>query len=452
MGSDAHVPGHGLLEWQVDPERAELGAWNNDERRAAVQIVAAGASERLLGGRRSSAHDPFPGESGQERLVANVTGGLALSDIVERDDRSVSARVATGFAAPMLRLSPTHVRVTARADGAPLAHRVTVVHGGDAIADWTPRTRARWLRVERDGADIVLRALPSGLAPGLYGDTVHVVDGERNILAKLPVSMYLAAHGLGQTVATELPWSWGLAVGAGRILQASYGWDPLGLRPRPRLLSLQEGRTHPTTLARLPADALYAPVLHADGSAHVLARTRGRNLLFHVAADGTAELIVDGIGDDPAYGMTMLPDGDLLVSEWSGRLLRVRLADRSVAEFAKLPARIYQIASDGTGTVYAANYDGSVISVTQNGDVNVRQTGFGIGRLVALTATPDGTVFAAERGDQGRIVELRPNGTRQLVFRRPGAEFYGLALARDHFIYALDLAARELLRFPLDNR
>ena len=35
QGSDRHLPGHGLLVWSVDPERAELGAWNGDERRPA---------------------------------------------------------------------------------------------------------------------------------------------------------------------------------------------------------------------------------------------------------------------------------------------------------------------------------------------------------------------------------------------------------------------------------
>ncbi len=69
---------------------------------------------------------------------------------------------------------------------------------------------------------------------------------------------------------------------------------------------------------------------------------------------------------------------------------------------------------------------------------------------MAKMSTPDGTVFVAERGGDGRILRIDPDRGTHLVFRRPGAEFYGLAVARDHFVYALDLAARELLRFPLD--
>lgn len=448
-GSDRFIPGHGLLAWRVDPERAEIGAWNVDERRAAVRIVPADASITLVGGLGGSQSDTYPGASERSAFIAPVRGGFAISAIAEDDAGVITANVAVGYAAPTVLLSQRGVRITARAGSVPITQRVGVsTEGGDV--EWHARTRARWLRVSEQGSEIELRADPSGLKPGLYGDTVYIHDGERRQLAALPVSMYIASTGIGQTVATELPWSWGLAVGAGRILQASYGWDPLGMRPRPRMLTLREGDTHPSTLVRLPADALYAPVMHADGSAHVLARARGRNMLYRISSNGDAELIVEDVGGDPAYGLTELPDGDLLVAEWSGRLLRVNLATRQVTTYTELPARIYQIASDGTGIVYAASYDGNLLRIEPDGEYSVIPTGFGIGRFVALTATPDGTVFVAERGGSGRILRIDQRGQQHLVFRRPGAEFYGLALARDHFVYALDLAARELLRFPLD--
>lgn len=447
-GSDAYVPGHGLLAWRVDPERGEIGAWNNDERRAAVRVVAAGPTRHLLGGLRATADDTYPGRTNSDRFIAKLSGGFALSSIEEHDG-VITGDVAVGYITPTLIASPSNVRMTVRAGGAPIAQHVAIRAEGGATPEWRPHTRARWLHVTADDDELVLRADPDGLRPGLYADTVLLLDRTNHRRAVVPVSMYIAADGMGQIVATELPWSWGLAVGAGRILQASYGWDPLGMRPRPRLLALREGDTHPSTLVRLPADALYSPVLHADGSAHVLARTRGRNMLFHVAPDGSARLVVDDLGGDPAYGLTTLPDGDLLVAEWSGRLLRVRPEDGNVSEYADLPARLYQIASDGTGVVFAATYDGSVLRIEPSGEITVIQTGFGIGRLVAIAVTADGTLFAAERGGAGRIIRIDANGTHSYVFRRPGAEFYGLAVARDHFIYALDLDARELLRFPL---
>lgn len=448
-GSDSFIPGHGLLAWRVDPERAEIGAWNNDERRTAVRVVPADPTIPMVGGLGGSHNDPFPGAAGRDAYVAPALGGFAISSIAEDDAGVITANVAVGYAAPTVIMSQTGARMTARVDGAPVAQRVGVSTEGGDVA-WRARTRARWLRVSEREEEVELRADPSGLKPGLYGDTVYIVDAERRHLAALPVSMYVASGGIGQTVATELAWSWGLAVDAGRILQASYGWDPLGMRPRPRMLALREGDTHPSTLVRLPADALYAPIMHADGSAHVLARARGRNMLYRIAPTGDAELVVEDIGGDPAYGLTELPDGDLLVAEWSGRLLRVNLETRSVSTYTELPARVYQIASDGTGIVYAASYDGHLLRIEPDGEYTVIPTGFAAGRFVALTATPDGTVFVAERGGSGRILRIDQRGQSRLVFRRPGAEFYGLALARDHFVYALDLAARELLRFPLD--
>src|SRR5690606_17689201 len=115
-------------------------------------------------------------------------------------------------------------------------------------------------------------------------------------------------------------------------------------------------------------------------------RGRGRNMLYRIAPTGDAELVEEDIGGDPAYGLTELPDGDLLVAEWSGRLLRVNLATRSVSTYTELPARVYQIASDGTGIVYAASYDGHLLRIEPDGEFTVIPTGFGARRFVALTA------------------------------------------------------------------
>jgi hypothetical protein len=60
-------------------------------------------------------------------------------------------------------------------------------------------------------------------------------------------------------------------------------------------------------------------------------------------------------------------------------------------------------------------------------------------------------VLAAERGDDGRILRLRQDGTHELVFRSRGAHYYGIATDRV-FLYALDLSARQLLRIPLASR
>jgi hypothetical protein len=44
---------------------------------------------------------------------------------------------------------------------------------------------------------------------------------------------------------------------------------------------------------------------------------------------------------------------------------------------------------------------------------------------------------------------LNPDGTRQIMLQSKGAQFYGLAVD-EHFLYAIDMRNRQLLRIPLD--
>jgi hypothetical protein len=304
------------------------------------------------------------------------------------------------------------------------------------------------LELERDGDALVLAADPAGLDPGTYADTVRLVDAAGKPLAKIAVSFYLATPGVAQEVATELPWSWGVAVRGAHILQASYGWDQLGLRPRPRVLQLWEGSTHAQTLARLPADALFAPIVdQRDGATFVLARAANRNFLYQIDGDGNAQLIASGIGEQPAYGAAVMPDGSIAVAEWNGNISRVQ-RDGTITPWLKLRENIYQIASDAAGNLFAATYLGHVLRIAPNGSRRIIETEFDTGKLVAITTTPAGDVIVAERGDLGRILRVSRDGTRELVYRSPGSRFYGLALDAG-FLYALDLKSRKLLRIPL---
>jgi hypothetical protein len=268
------------------------------------------------------------------------------------------------------------------------------------------------------------------------------------VLAEVTIHFYLATPGVGQVVATELPWSWGVAVRGGRILQASYGWDQLGLRPRPRVLQLWEGAQHVETLTRLAADALYSPIIDPrDGAAFVLARARDGNYLYQIRPSGDAHVIAKRIGSHPAYGAAILPDGSIAVAEWNGDISHVR-RDGSVHAWMSLGVNIYQIASDFAGNIYAAAFSGDVIRITPGGSRRTIETGFGAGRLVTVATTPAGDVIAAERGGQGRIIHVHGDGSREIVYRSPGASYYGLAVD-DGFLFALDLTQRHLLRIPL---
>jgi len=158
-------------------------------------------------------------------------------------------------------------------------------------------------------------------------------------------------------------------------------------------------------------------------------------------------VVANRIGAAPAYGAAALPDGAILVADWSGRIHRIG-RDGAVRPWVELGQNIYQIAADGAGTVFVASYGGNVLRVAPDGQVRVLSTPFGKGRLVAVAATPEGVAYAAERGGNGRIVRIGKDGRHQVIARVRGAEFYGLAV-EGGFLYALDLRHRQLLRIPI---
>ncbi|HEX6134882.1 MAG TPA: M6 family metalloprotease domain-containing protein [Longimicrobiales bacterium] len=447
IGSDRFLSGSGLLVWHIDPERAELGAWNSDERRAAVGIIEADGRNDLGRGRRADSGDPFPGRTQRSTFSTEVAGGVQLTGI-ELEEGILRAQLKTHVQHRALVASPEVLRMTALAGADAVRQRVSVRRTGRDAIDWTPVTTASWLEGQRDEDALVITAEPDGLAAGTYTDTIDIRDVSRTTLAQVIVSFYVAAPGVGQIIATELPWSWGVSVSAGRILQASYGWDQLGLRPRPRVLSLREGSSHPETLARLAADALYAPIVDPrDGATFVLAHARDGNYLYRLGGSGDARIVASRIGREPAYGAAILPDGSIAVAEWSGAISRVS-RDGDVQPWMNVGYNIYQIATDPHGNLFAATYTGDVLRVAPDGSRRLIETGFGPGRLVAVTATQDGAVLAAERGGHGRILRIAADGTREVVYWSPGSRFYGLA-ADATFLFALDLTGRQLLRIPL---
>lgn len=445
-GTDRGLPGEGLLIWRIDPERAELGAWNNDERRAAVSLVKADQRD-LARGDRADSGDPFPGRTQRDWFRSHVAGGLQLTGI-RIEERVVHAHLVAGAAYPALIPTPDVLRMTALAGGQPVRQTIEIRRTGGADQRWRHVTLKKWLNIERDGDALVLTADPMGLVAGTYNDTIRIVGDGGVVLAHAHVEFYLATPGVGQIVATELPWSWGVAVRSGRILQASYGWDQLGLRPRPRVLQLWDGSSHAETLTRLAADALYAPIIDPrDGAAFVLARAREGNFLYQIMPNGDASVLATRIGSNPAYGAAILPDGSIAVAEWTGDISHVR-RDGTVHPWMSLGVNIYQIASDDEGNVFAATFNGNVMRITPEGAVRLIETGFGAGRLVAVATTPAGDLIAAERGGHGRILLIRDDGSREVVYSSPAAHFYGLAVD-GRFVYALDLTQRHLLRFPL---
>lgn len=438
QSSDRDLPGHGLLVWSVDPERGELGAWNGDERRRAVGLIGATADGVLVPLDGDDLGGPFPGELPERAPDAGYPVRI-------RPDSGETGLRVTFSAAHGARWLEQEVRMAGLVGGAPLWNRVAVGEE-EPRGGWVARSTAPWLRLSRDGDHVVLEADPFGLRPGAYPDTVDLLDEDTGrVTDRLPVVLEVAAGGTPAVVATELPWSWGMASSDRDLVQASYGWDPLGLRPRPRLLRVGAGDPFPRTLSRLPVEALYSPAAGPDGAMYVLGHALGRNLIYRVDDEGSARLVAADVGSEPAYGLAVLPDGSLLVAGFSGRILRVDAAG-TVTTWAELQRAVYQIATGPDGRVYAALLGGAVARIAPD-DVTLLETGFDRGNLVAVTVAADGRVFAAERGGKGRILELTDRGPRQLA-RVAGGEFYGLA-TDDLFLYALDLGRRQLLRLPI---
>jgi M6 family metalloprotease-like protein len=447
IGSDKRLPGHGLLAWRVDPERAELGAWNSDERRAAVSLIDADGRGDLARGGRADATDPYPGALTRRYMRMPDVQTLRLTWIRERNG-TIHASPIVGYGGPSIIPERTNINITALVGQSPGRHSIAMRREAGA-GEWSAHTTAEWMKIKTNADSIHFSANPIGLPPGVYVDSVHIKVGSHESATRIRVELRVALPGMPEIIATELPWSWGLAARSGMLLQASYGWDALGLRPRPRVLQLYDGVNHPSTLARIPADALYAPVIIDDKSAYVIARARSVNYIYRIDAGGNASVIASNVGDGPAYGAALMPDGALIVAEWSGKLHRVS-PEGVVSSYGELNAHLYQIATDASGNLYAATFEGTVIRMAPDGSSTLVSTGFEKGKLVAIAATPLGDLYVSERGNEGRIISITVDGAREIVLQRKGSQFYGVAVD-EHFLYAIDLRNREMLRIPRDG-
>lgn len=446
IGSDAHIPGSGMLAWHVDPERGELGAWNSDERKPAVSVLRADVGNDTLHGGADEG-DPFPGRDERHTFEFVQPAGLRLDRIAE--NRGVVSMDVSLAGARAAATSMRGVVRLAAVEGAKPVGGVVRLPADSVPSAWTPEGRANWLRATRSGDDLVLSADPAALPPGDYADTVSVrAAGDSAATArKVVVALEVTAPGGAEVLATQLPWSWGLAMQGDRILQAGYGWDPLGLRPRPRVLAMNRGDPLPKTLVRIPSDAVYSPVVGPSGEAYVVARAAGDDYLYRVAESGSAHVVARLEDAAPAYGTAVLADGDVLVADWSGRIHRVT-HDGTVSVWRRVDEHLYQIAASAAGDVAAAGYEGDVLRIAADGTLHRFLTDFGRGRLVAVASTPEGDIFAAERGGRGRIVRFAADGRKLWEAAIPGAQFYGLTV-NGSFLYALDLGHRQLLRLPL---
>jgi len=464
IGSDSSLPATGLVAWRIDPERAALGSWNGIGRYLGVELIAEGGATS------------FPGPKRRDHIDFEPEDHLSLREIMENQDGSITAEIRAGYSSPTLVVDdPIHL-MTALDDEEPRSYAALVRTKGGAPVEWRAETTARWARLERHGDLLLVTADPAGLEAGFYTDTVYLypeplpvppdldangttAEPEENgdddfdeiePLGSVAIHLEIADPKTERVLGTDLPWGWGLAVHDGRVLHASFGRDALSLRPRPRLLRLP-GRTRKVeTLAKIgETEALYAPLTGPYGETYLIGATNGANRIYQIDPTGRIRVLAELPGTEPAYGLTRLEDGRLLVADWIGKIYQVT-PDGQVAPWVDLGRRVYQITIAGT-TLYAADASGDLIAYdTESGELELIPTGFGRGRLVALTSTSAGEILIAERGGRGRILLIKRDRDLTEVARIRGGEFYGLT-ADDDFLYTLDLGHRQILRMPLEG-
>ncbi|MGH7506399.1 MAG: M6 family metalloprotease domain-containing protein, partial [Longimicrobiales bacterium] len=204
IGSDSELPGHGLLAWQVDPVRGELGIWNRDEFRTAVGIAQSVGLGRPAGRGRADPRDPLPGVSSRDSFRWTVDRDFTMTAIAEAGD-IVRADIALLSTPPALVARPSAVHLTAIAGGLPARQALTVEQQA-ATRTFTTEKSSGWLSVGESGDVIMLTADPAKLPPGEYRDTLRLVDGSGNNATRVPVSLQVVAEGVANIIATDLPW------------------------------------------------------------------------------------------------------------------------------------------------------------------------------------------------------------------------------------------------------
>jgi M6 family metalloprotease-like protein len=166
IGSDKKLPGHGLLAWRVDPERAELGAWNSDERKPAVTLVEADGRRDLVRGGRADATDPFPGALSKQMLRLPDLQSLRLTWIRERAG-VVYAMPVLGYTGPSITPQRSAINLTALV-GQGSANTALHIKRDGNVGPWTAKASSKWLKLHQSTDSLYISAEPWGLPPGTY--------------------------------------------------------------------------------------------------------------------------------------------------------------------------------------------------------------------------------------------------------------------------------------------
>lgn len=176
-GTDAALPGAGLLIWHIDEAQLGLGALNDDETHKLVDLEEAGGVQDLdlpWPGGFGSSDDPFPGTAGA-RLFSDATmpsahtyqdvpSGVIVSDI--SDGAVITAGIG---AAPPSDVTAPVIQVTGAKNGAHYRRSVTLTvtaddgPAGSGVATVSCSLDGAPFRVvEGPGLQQVVAAVPNG--------------------------------------------------------------------------------------------------------------------------------------------------------------------------------------------------------------------------------------------------------------------------------------------------
>lgn len=171
LGTDAFLPGPGLLIWHVDP--TVFGV--DDERHKQVDVEEADGSNDLDAARNfGDAKDPFPGQTANRRfggytipdsrLYTGAQSGLLVDGITQNADGSVTVVLFPG--------PPAIVTQPLRAGrmGSPYADTLASSVGGSSVT-WSVITGSLPPGVALDSANGVLRGIPEAI--GAFAFTVE---------------------------------------------------------------------------------------------------------------------------------------------------------------------------------------------------------------------------------------------------------------------------------------
>ena len=235
-GTDADIPGAGVLVWHVDESMAGYNDQNDDETHKLVDLEeAAGTQSMDAGADRGTVDDPYPGTSGNRTFNASSVpnsdlysgfASLVVVDSVSNSGASMTARIGSVANTMVLDSGATYTNSTSVTIDSSVANATTMrVNTGAGFGSWVAYS-ASWGVVlpEGDGSKTVTVEYRN-----VALSTIASISDAINLDTAAPAVMSLSSS----SHAVEATWyanstgnfSWSSADGGSGIAGYSYVLD-----------------------------------------------------------------------------------------------------------------------------------------------------------------------------------------------------------------------------------